>query len=197
MNRRIFRVLGGAGLLMFFLSACSVQKRSDEWFKKGSWYNGMALVPHHTLDRSEFSAQYSKNKSWWDTAFNYLRDTDFSKVAPGTYKLAGGDVYAKVTVGPMKDFKDTRWESHRKMIDLQYNYSGAERMSVAPVQGAIVTMPYNEQKDVANYDTHGKIYDADSRTFFLFFPNQAHRPNIKTNNDQQVKKVTIKIRYTE
>ncbi len=157
----------------------------------------MQVFPHHTLDRAQFQQQYSQHKEWWDAAFKYLKETDFSTVAPGTYKLAGSDVYAKVTVGAMKDFKDTRWESHRKMIDLQYNYTGTEKIGLVDIQDAKVTMPYNDQKDVANYEATGKIYAADSNTFFLFFPNQVHRPNIKTDNNPQVKKITIKIRYTE
>ncbi len=183
--------------LVSLLSACSADRQTAKWFKHGSWYNGMNLRPHQSIDRRELESQYRKNKVWWDKAFTFLKETDFEKIAPGKYPLDGDSVFVNVTVGPMREFEKTGWESHRKMIDLQYTAKGKEKMGVVPVADAKVITPYNEKKDVANYQAEGKYYIAEPGTFYLFFPGDAHRPNIKVDNDTEVKKVVVKIRYTE
>lgn len=182
---------------LFILSSCSSQRSTQQWFKKGEWYNGLSLMPHHTLDRKEFLGQYEKNKAWWDAAFKFLKETDLGSLAPGRYPIVGTDVYANVTVGPMKSIENAKWESHKHIIDLQYNYTGTEKLGVEDIAKATVTVPYNEKKDVTNYTAKGKYYLADSQTYFLFFPNQVHRPSIKTDDNQQVKKIVLKIRYTD
>ena len=58
-------------------------------------------------------------------------------------------------------------------------------------------MPYDASKDLINYSCEGKFYIAKAGTFFLFFPNDAHRPNITSNNNKPDKKIVIKIRYSE
>ena len=56
-----------------------------------------------------------------------------------------------------------------------------------------VTKPYDEARDVANYSGDGKIYDVPAGTFMIFFPADAHRPNISPGGNQVVKKIVIKI----
>ena len=189
------------GILFFcvamMLSACSSVRQTEKWFRHGKWCNGLKLYPHVSVNRDEFERQYSKNKAWWDSAFKFLKETDFDKIAPGKYPLDSNNVYVNVTVGPMRDFENTKWEAHRHTIDLQYTYKGTEKMGVAPVSKARVIDPYNEKKDVAIYDADGKFYLTGPDTFFLFFPDDAHRPNIKVNEDNAVKKIVVKIRYTD
>ncbi len=191
-KRRVYLLLIPA-----LLSSCSAVRQTNKWFAGGSWYNGMKQRPHLTTDRAEFEKQYQKNKAWWDKAFTFLKETNTDSIAPGKYILDGNDVYVNVTVSPMREFEKTKWESHRKMIDLQYTCKGHEKMGIVPVNKAQVSVPYDAKKDVANYEAEGKYYLAGNDTFYLFFPGDAHRPNIKTDDDQKVKKIVIKIRYTD
>ncbi|HET7897807.1 MAG TPA: YhcH/YjgK/YiaL family protein, partial [Flavisolibacter sp.] len=117
---------------------------------------------------------------------------DLASLAIGKYPLAGDSVYVAVTFAPDKVFDSTKWESHRKYIDLQYIAVGKEKMGVAPVEKAKVLVPYNEKRDVANYEAEGSFYVADPSQFFLFFPQDAHRPSIKVDDDR-VRKVVVKI----
>jgi biofilm protein TabA len=80
------------------------------------------------------------------------------------------------------------WESHKKYIDLQYVIRGKEQIAVSPIDKATVTKPYDETKDVANYTAEGTFYTAEPGTFFLFFPQDVHRPNIKVAGYDMVKK---------
>ena len=51
----------------------------------------------------------------------------------------------------------------------------------------------NAAKDVANYSATGTVHTAEPGTFFLFFPNDVHKPNMKVDGYDVVKKLVIKI----
>jgi biofilm protein TabA len=64
-------------------------------------------------------------------------------------------------------------------------------IGVADTSTATITKPYTV--DVINYNAEGKYYTAEQGKFFLFFPNNAHRPTIKIDGYDTVKKIVIKI----
>ena len=167
-------------------------KQAERWFKKGAYLNGLQLKPHSSTNAVEFARQYNAHKAWWDTTFAFLKTHDLPNLPVGKYLLAGDSVYVSVTEGPTKEFDKTQWESHRKYIDVQYVAKGKEKIGVAPVATATVTEPYNEAKDVAHYKTDGKFYVAEPGTFFIFFPQEAHRPSIKVEDGNE-KKVVVKV----
>lgn len=182
-------------VLMLFCG-CASTKSARGWFKSGPWYNGLKLVPYSNINKTEFESQYKKNKIWWDKAFAYLKETDLERVAPGKYLLDGDSLYVSVTEGPDYPYEQTEWESHRRMIDIQYIVRGKEKIGVVNLSEATVTKPYNDKKDVAGYLAEGKIYVAEPGTMYIFFPTDVHRPSIKVDKYDVVKKVVIKVRYT-
>jgi biofilm protein TabA len=197
MKKNVILLLMLAGLT-YGASAQTMSKvDAEKWFKAHNYLNGGKIVPHESTDVVVFAQQYAKNKDQWDKAFAYLKNTDLDKIAPGKYPIEGSDLVANITETPTKDFAATQWESHRKVIDLQYVIQGAEKMSVFPVAKAKVTQPYDETKDVARYEAEGTIYTAIPGTFFLFFPSDAHRPSIKVDGVDKDKKLVIKIKYVE
>jgi biofilm protein TabA len=173
------------------------KSQAKEWFNKKDWLNGLQLKPHESLDVVEFARQYSINKAYWDKAFIFLRDHDLRTLAKGKYPIDGDNVYASVTESATKNFDSTQWESHRKYVDLQYVITGEEKMGVCPVAKATVTKPYDAARDAANYSAEGKIYMAVPGTFFIFFPSDAHRPNISPGGNKVDKKIVIKVKAAE
>ena len=189
----IFLIHSGAKAQALF-SDVWTKERASQWFSKGQWLNGLNLKAYEAIDQVEFAIQYHKNKKLWDKAFTYLKQTNLDSIAPGKYLIAGDSVYASVTAGPTKDFENTKWEAHKKYIDIQYVIKGNEKMGKAPVSLAKVITPYDETKDVAFYDvSQGKFYEALPGTFLIFFPKETHRPGIKMEGCDKDKKVVIKI----
>ncbi|HWJ90302.1 MAG TPA: YhcH/YjgK/YiaL family protein, partial [Flavisolibacter sp.] len=78
--------------------------------------------------------------------------------------------------------------------DLQLVITGEENMAKAPVNSVVLSKPYDESTDLANYTGQGKMYTVPAGTFILFFPTDAHRPNITPGGNKVVKKVVIKIK---
>jgi len=172
-------------------------KQAKKWFKKGEWLGGLQLKPSKTVNYVELYRQYHANKSWWDKAFEFLRTQSLQTLPNRRQNIDGENVYALVTENPTKDYDSTQWESHRKYIDLQYVISGKEKIGRADLSKVTVTKPYSDARDIANYSGEGPQYEAVPGTFFLFFPSDAHRPNIMNGDKNPDKKIVIKIRYTE
>ena len=170
---------------------------AKKWFKQKTWLNGLALTPHKTINQAEFARQYHLNKIYWDKAFAFLKEHDLQTIAKGKYPIDGDNVFATVTDDSSKNFEKTNWEAHRKYIDVQCIVTGNEKMGIYPVAKATVTKEYDDKRDVANYSTEGKFYVGTPGTFFIFFPGDAHRPNITPGGNLPVKKIVIKVRVAE
>jgi biofilm protein TabA len=195
--------------LLFFiflsLTLVATAQETKPWTKKSAakrmksneWKNGLTLEAHPSVNEVEFGEQYHKNKAEWDKAFAFMRDQDLSALKPDKYVIDGDNVYAMLTEAPSKTFEQSAWESHRKYIDIQYVIRGEEKIGVAPLSKATVSKPYDEAKDYANYTAEGQYYIAKPGRFFLFFPGDVHRPNIKIEGYDMVKKLVIKVRVAE
>ena len=174
-----------------------IMRTDKEWFDNGDWNEGLRLNVHPSVDVSQFYNQYHKCPDLWKAAFEYLKN-DFMTVAAGKYPLKGDEVVAIVSEYQTKKIEDAKWESHRKFIDLQYIISGEEKMGVLPLKKAKFTSDYQEDKDVILFgEQNGEYYVANPDIFFLFFPDDVHRPCICTGDSKPVKKLVIKIAFSE
>jgi biofilm protein TabA len=171
----------------------SATSNIDKWFKQKEYLNGLKAQPHESVDKVEFARQYNANKDLWDAAFAYLKNTNLQTLPVGKYTIVPDKVTVSVTEDSTKSFEKTNWESHRKMVDIQYIVRGEEKMGVAPVSTAKVIRPYDEKRDAANYEVEGKYYVSTPDKFFIFFPTDAHRPNITTGGNKPDKKIVIKV----
>lgn len=170
-------------------------KKAGKWIKSREWANGITIKLNSATNKIEFAQQYFANKIYWDKAFLFIKNNDLKTIKPGKYVIDGENVFANITEAPSKTFEQSAWESHRKYIDLQYVITGKEKIGVSAIADAIVTKPYDEAKDGANYTAAGKYFIANPEEFFLFFPGDVHRPNIKVMGFDTVKKLVIKIAY--
>jgi YhcH/YjgK/YiaL family protein len=172
-------------------------EKATKWFEAKEWANGMTLKVYDAVNKQEFAKQYNKNKAYWDKAFAYLKNTNLDTVTPGKYFLDGTNVFISVTESKSKAFEATKWEAHRKYIDIQYIIKGKEKMGVAPFAKAKEVEPYNETKDIGFYsvaEADSKFYIAEPGTFLIFFPQEAHRPSIKVDGFDTTKKIVIKVK---
>lgn len=166
-------------------------KMIEKWIQQKSWAGGLLLNLHSSVNKAAFYEAYHTNKKLWDTAFSFLQTQDLANIPTGKRPLIGEAVFISVTDEPSKKMEDVKWESHKKYIDLQYIIKGKEIIGVADASKATVTKPYTP--DAMNYTADGTYYTTDPGTFFLFFPNDAHRPTIKADGYDVVKKIVIKI----
>jgi YhcH/YjgK/YiaL family protein len=172
-------------------------RKAKKWFQKKEWLQQLSLQPHASIDKVKFATQYHANRPAWEKAFTYIKNTDLEKLPNGRHTIDGTNVYALVSEAPTKDYDKTAFESHEKYIDLQLVIRGTEAMAKVPVSSVTIDKAYNETADIAFYKGDGKPFLVPASSFTLFFPTEAHRPNITPSGNQVVKKVVIKIKAAE
>lgn len=168
-----------------------------EWFDNGDWNKGLRLKVHPSVDVSQFYKQYHKRPDLWEAAFEFLKK-DLMTTAEGKYALKGEEAVAIISDYQTKKPEDAKWEAHRKFIDVQYVITGEEKIGLLSLESAKSAMEYQEEKDVIFFcDQDGEYYVANPDVFFLFFPNDVHRPSISTEDSKPVKKLVVKIAFAE
>ena len=168
-----------------------------DWYNEIKSGNDLKLTPHKSINQAEFFRQYRKNSSWWDKAFTFLKTKELAQLTPGVYVIDSGNVIATVSQGPAKKMEEVKWEAHRNFNDLQYIIKGKALMGLASVADtrAALTIPYSNTTDNMNFTNEGgEYFDADASTFFIFSPLEMHRPVIKVPENEDVKKIVIKVR---
>ncbi|TSD66252.1 DUF386 domain-containing protein [Inquilinus sp. KBS0705] len=171
------------------------QKTAEKWLKEGVWLNGLKLSVRQPLNVLEFAKQYHANKAVWDKAIDFLRDRNLEQIAPGKYVIDGDNAYAMITEAPGKLADTAKWEDHQTYIDIHYVIKGKELIGVEAIDKATIVKPYDAVKDLAIYDAKGKYYTATPGGFYIFFPPDVHRPNIRMGTSEAIiKKLVIKIK---
>ncbi|HOU96878.1 MAG TPA: YhcH/YjgK/YiaL family protein [Bacteroidales bacterium] len=173
-------------------------KKIDKWYSAGEWLKGCQLKPHNSVNKKAFAREYFAKKELWDKSFEWLRTNDLDTISPGRYIIDGGNVTATVSEEPAPEFEKVRWEKHKNFNDLQYIVKGKARMGSVPVTEASIAESYDPKRDIEFYNAEGELYDAGPGTFFIFTPDDVHRPGIKADDfDGPVKKIVIKIRSAD
>lgn len=170
---------------------------ADKWFNSMVWLNGLRLKPHASVDKQRFTKEYQAHKADWDKAFAFLKDSNLATIKPGKYLIDGEQVYATVTEGPEKELDSTKWEAHKIYQDIHYIIRGKEKIGIASPDKLHIQTPYNASRDVTFYTGEGKYYTAEPGSFLICFPSDAHRPSIKVDGYETVKKIVLKIRTSD
>ena len=112
------------------------------------------------------------------------------------YEIDGTNLYATVSEYMSRNPEDVKYEEHRKYIDIQYVASGNELIGISPLsQQKDVLDQYNETKDVLFVTVLKEgYYKATPDKFFIFFPDDIHRPGLKDGTSTLVRKVVIKVK---
>lgn len=169
----------------------------NPWYKKIPSTNNLNVTASNSINQEEFFRQYKKNPKYWDEAFEFFNNRDLVNLKPGTYVIDSGNVIATVVEGPTKNIQDIMWEAHKDFNDLQYVITGKASMGVAPVtdNAATVTIPYTHSSDIMHFtNDNGQYYDADPGVFFIFSPQEMHRPAIRVPESNKIKRIVIKVR---
>ena len=192
-------------ILTLLISTFEIKAQSNSEYTKekaagrsnqGEWLSHMKLKPHNSTDKLEFAKQYHANKAAWDKAFTFMSDHNLDSLKTGKYIIDGENVFADVTDNPSSELKDAKWHSHRQYCDIIYVIKGKEKTGIAPIHGAPVITPFNGKGDSQfyNQDMKGIYYVSNPDTFFILLPSDVHRPFIRMEGCNYVKRIRIKIK---
>ncbi len=123
----------------------------------------------------------------------FLAQTDVESLAPGKYEIDGKNLYFNVLEYETK--APALFEAHDKYADLQYVVTGKERMDYAPRAECKPETAYDEIKDVVKISAENfSPISVKGGEFALFFPDDAHRPNVTDGEVTKNKKIVFKIK---
>lgn len=129
------------------------------------------------------------------TALEYLKSNDFTKMETGVYEIQGKDIYAQVMDAQTGDISEKRPEVHEKYIDVQFLASGKEKLGFTPDTGKYEVDERFDQRDLIFYksvENEGFI-EAVPGCFNIFFPADVHRPAVASGEAMTIRKVVVKV----
>ena len=95
-------------------------------------------------------------------------------------ELADG-VFAIEQAYPTRRRADGFFESHRRFIDVQAIFEGAELIEMADIARMIVKQPYNETRDLVVYEdsAEASLLRVFAGQAAVFFPSDVHMPTLR------------------
>lgn len=137
---------------------------------------------------------YCSTNPYLKRSFDYLKTLN-ADTPTGSYEIAPG-LMAHVSEYETTPTFKYGWETHKKYIDIQFCLSGREHIKWIPLSDKLTpTIDYDEAKDRTFYncDEEQARIVVEQDIFALFFPEDAHAPQIMINQVEKVKKVVIKV----
>ena len=129
-----------------------------------------------------------------DKAIDFIEDNDVSALPLGRTEIDGDDVYVTVMEAEPTPGEGRAFETHSRYMDLQMDLEGAELCEVA-LGDVEEAEPYDEEKDFAlwNGAASAALVLGEGR-FAVFMVEEPHKPAIKAQGCDKVKKAVFKNR---
>ena len=170
------------------------KRDAESWFNNYHGLSGLPYKPGKPIDKVKFAAEYQTNKEGWDKAFAFMKQVNPDTLKVGNYAIDGENVIVRVTEGPLKNPDSVKWEAHNNYHDIHFDIYGKEKIGIAPVSGARIIIPYDAVRDISFFETDGEYFLGEPGNFFIILTSEAHRPLVKVEGSDAVKKVVIKLR---
>lgn len=135
-----------------------------------------------------------------EKALDFLRTTDFAKLAPGVVEIDGRNIFAQVLDLTTKAQQDNRPEVHRHYLDIQFLAWGEEKIGVAIDTGNNkISESLLEERDIIFYHEmeNESLIDMTPGSYAIFFPQDVHRPACIKNKESTIRKIVVKVAISE
>ena len=146
------------------------------------------------FDKIENASLYESISPLLKKAFAYIKQTDFSKLENGKHVIEEDVLFAIVQEYDTKNDADCKLEAHKKYIDVQYVIQGEELIGIRPLTTQTPCKEYDAENDYALYGDTCSFIKVAPTQFAVLFPQDLHKPGIKINASEKVKKVVMKVR---
>ena len=128
----------------------------------------------------------------------FLKEAN-DQINVGIYKI-NENVKAIVEEYSTEFNKVPLFESHKKVIDIQYPIIGLERVLWSPIHDMEIHSEYNEKKDYTLFKSpHSQASHADigNNIFAIMFRQDGHSPKHCISEEGFIKKITIKVSFLQ
>lgn len=145
------------------------------------------------FDSLQNSSKYESMHPAFKKAFDYIKNTDWSKVEPGKIELDGKNLFVNYAVCKTKTVDTAKMETHNAYLDIQVSIEKEEVMGVTPTCDLKEPLaPYNPEKDITFFaDKAQNLITVKPGQFAIFWPEDGHQPGIA---DGEWKKIIVKVK---
>lgn len=149
------------------------------------------------LDNIRYYEKYCKLNDGFEKGFEFIKKAVKEDIPVGKYEIDGKKVYASIQEYDTKEV--SKFEAHKNYIDIQFMVRGSEKMVYDDIEKGVTTVSYNPEKDVEFYgDIDGaREFVVNQSEFAIFFPEDCHKPGLKVENSEFIKKIVVKVRVEE
>ena len=131
-------------------------------------------------------------------ALTFLTDMDTENVKDEKFVIDGENIFGFVTTVETEEKDERRPESHEKHIDIQFLIEGREKIGYKRKSDDLkMVSDQLKEKDICFYDENidGEVFlDLVPGDFAVFFPDDVHRPQCVSGDNQTIRKSVIKIK---
>lgn len=141
--------------------------------------------------------KYLSIKELTPDGYDFVIEALAEGVENGKYPLENG-ARAVVSEYETKPMATSKFEAHRRFIDVQLILSGSEIIGVTPtatMTDADRIGEYNEEKDVEFYGVKGDFEKLalSAGDFAILYPEDAHMPGVHEAEPAAIKKIVLKV----
>jgi YhcH/YjgK/YiaL family protein len=132
----------------------------------------------------------------FEAAFAALKDFVTNERENGRYEIDGDNIFVMVqSYTPKMMSAETKFETHRDYIDIQYMLKNGEKMCYQREEEMTAVSEYKpDVQFFAQTESFDTLY-IDEGELAIFFPEEAHAPGLAQSEDQPgVKKIIVKVR---
>ncbi len=132
-----------------------------------------------------------------EKALKFLRDSNLNDLPEGRLEIDGNNIFAIVQIYQTKPAEaQLELEGHKKYIDIQCVVNGQEIIGWVHIDRVQITSPYDETKDAwfGNFPVEKlTLLRLSEKQVAIFFPTDAHAPQVADGTPVLVKKIVVKI----
>ncbi|MBO7672949.1 YhcH/YjgK/YiaL family protein [bacterium] len=130
-----------------------------------------------------------------DFVADFIRNVNSQQQTGKVYLVDDKSVWANVDEYTTKPYENCKFEAHKRYIDIQFMLSGEEKIETAFTNELEISDSYDENRDVMFLkDTGNKVILPMKKGYFaLFYPTDAHKPQVAFSRPEKVKKVVVKM----
>ncbi len=144
------------------------------------------------IDNIDNADKYFILNNDFKIVFDYINSHNLKSMECGKHEIRGNELFFNLQEYETKSSQ--KLEAHKKYIDIQIVISGEEYMGYTNINNTKTIEEYNIEKDVMFLSGNTDKLKADSKTFLIFYPEDAHMPALTSNDrNKKVKKAIFKI----
>jgi len=132
-----------------------------------------------------------------EKALAWLKADSWKDIPLGKTEIYGENIYVMRSLYMSKTRNETRYESHRRYLDIQMLIKGSEVILSCLRDGLKVAISYSEEKDIDFLEGEPDIFHSVILNFplaVLYFPWDVHMPCIAINDiPSEVEKIVVKV----